>query len=75
VVSGFAAALALARGTGLVATVPAEHTRNLRSGMRAFPLPFSTPELTVALLWHPRLDADPVHRWLRGCVRDVCRSA
>jgi len=24
------------------------------------------------LLWHPRLDADPAHRWLRKCVRDVC---
>jgi DNA-binding transcriptional LysR family regulator len=74
VVSGFAAALALARGTDLVATVPAEHTRNLRDGMRTFPLPFATTELAVALLWHPRLDADPAHQWLRTCVRDVCRS-
>jgi hypothetical protein len=24
------------------------------------------------MLWHPRLDADPAHRWLRGCVRDAC---
>ncbi|TGS51871.1 LysR family transcriptional regulator, partial [bacterium M00.F.Ca.ET.179.01.1.1] len=27
---------------------------------------------TISLLWHPRLDADPAHRWLRGIVRDVC---
>ena len=74
VVSGFAAALALANGTDLVATVPAEHTRNLRTGMRAFALPFTTPELSVALLWHPRLDADPAHQWLRACVKDVCRA-
>jgi len=26
----------------------------------------------VSLLWHPRLDADPAHRWLRACVREVC---
>jgi DNA-binding transcriptional LysR family regulator len=75
IVSGFAAALALARGTDLIATVPGEHTRALREGMVTFALPFATPELSVAMLWHPRLDADPAHQWLRGCVRDVCKSA
>jgi hypothetical protein len=30
------------------------------------------PEITVSLLWHPRLDADLGHRWLRGVVREVC---
>lgn len=74
VVSGFAAALALARGSDLIATVPDLHTRNLQSGMVAFPLPFATPELSVALLWHPRFDADAAHQWLRACVRDVCRK-
>jgi hypothetical protein len=24
------------------------------------------------MLWHPRLDADPAHKWLRGHVRAVC---
>ena len=24
---------------------------------------------------HPRLEADPVHRWLRGLVVDVCTAA
>jgi hypothetical protein len=23
------------------------------------------------LLWHPRLDADAAHRWLRGLVLDL----
>ena len=71
-VSGFSAALALARGSDLVATVPERHTGNLRAGMFTFVLPFQLPEITVSLLWHPRLDADPAHRWLRGCVKDVC---
>lgn len=71
-VSGFSAALALARGSDLVATVPERHTGNLRAGMFTFALPFQLPEITVSLLWHPRLDADPAHRWLRGCVKDVC---
>jgi DNA-binding transcriptional LysR family regulator len=72
IVGGFSAALALARATDLIANVPERHTGNLRAGMRSFPLPFLIPEFTVSLLWHPRLDADPAHRWLRGCVRDVC---
>jgi DNA-binding transcriptional LysR family regulator len=72
VVGGFAAALALARASDLIATVPERHTGNLRDGMRSFPLPVLPPEITVSMLWHPRLDADPAHRWLRGCVRDAC---
>src|SRR5205807_8495704 len=74
IVGGFAAALALARTSDLIASVPERHTGNLRAGMHSFPLPVSTPEVTVSLLWHPRLDADPAHRWLRGCVRDACVS-
>jgi DNA-binding transcriptional LysR family regulator len=72
IVGGFAAALALARATELIASVPERHTGNLRTGMHSFRLPVATPEITVSLLWHPRLDADPAHRWLRGCVRDAC---
>jgi DNA-binding transcriptional LysR family regulator len=72
IVSGFSTALALARGSDLIASVPERHTGNLRAGMHSFPLPVSLPELTISLLWHPRLDADPAHGWLRGCVRAVC---
>lgn len=75
IVGGFAPALALARGSDLIASVPERHTGNLRTGMRSFPLPVSQPEITVSLLWHPRLDADPAHRWLRGIVREICVAA
>ncbi len=74
IVGGFATALALARSSDLIATVPERHTAALRTGMHAFPLPFATPEITVSMLWHPRLSADPGHRWLRGCVRDACAA-
>ena len=71
-VSGFSAALALARASDLIVSVPERHTATLRAGTFGFALPMSAPEISVSLLWHPRLDADPSHRWLRGCVRDVC---
>jgi DNA-binding transcriptional LysR family regulator len=71
-VAGFSTALALARVTDLIASVPERHTASLRTGLHSFALPLSLPAFTVAMLWHPRLDADPVHRWLRGCLRDVC---
>lgn len=74
IVGGFATALALARASDLIASVPERHTGSLRAGMHSFSLPVSTPEFTVSLLWHPRLDSDPAHRWLRGHVRDVCAA-
>ena len=72
IVGGFTAALALAAGSDLIATVPERHTGNLRAGMFSFALPLGMPDLTVSLMWHPRMDADPAHRWLRGCLREVC---
>ena len=71
-VGGFGAALALARASDLIASVPERHTGNLRAGMHTFALPFPAPEITVSMLWHPRMDADPAHRWLRGLVLETC---
>jgi DNA-binding transcriptional LysR family regulator len=74
-VGGFSTALALAQASDLLATVPERHTGRLRAGMHSFSLPFPAPEITVSLLWHPRMDADPAHRWLRGLVLETCRGA
>lgn len=74
IVGGFSTALALARATDLIASVPERHTGKLRTGMHSFPLPVATPEFTVSMLWHPRLDADLAHRWLRGLVREICAA-
>lgn len=73
-VAGFAEALALARGSDLVATVPERHTGTLRDGLHSFPLPLPLEAFTVSLLWHPRMDGDAAHRWLRDCVREVCKE-
>ena len=73
-VGGFSGALAFARSTDLIATVPEKHTGNLRSGMFTFSLPVTAPELAVSMLWHPRMDADMAHRWLRGCLLEICTT-
>lgn len=73
-VSGFAPALALARASDLIATVPERHTGDLRAGMVSFALPFEIAPLVISMLWHPRMDGDPSHRWLRDCVREVCAT-
>ena len=62
-VSGFATAIAVARGSDLVATVPEQHTGALRTGRYTFALPFTLPSIRVSMLWHPRMHADPVHAW------------
>ncbi len=72
IVGGFATALALARASDLIASVPERHTEGLRAGMLSFPIPVDLPEITISLLWHPRLEADQAHRWLRDCVQEVC---
>ncbi|MCS3460723.1 LysR family transcriptional regulator [Aeromonas rivuli] len=74
-VPGFATALALVRGSDLVATVPALHCAALHADLVTLPLPFPLPKITLALLWHPRLDADPAHRWLRTLIRETCARA
>jgi len=75
VVNGFSTALALARGTEFVATVPERHTAGLRQDMYSFALPITIAPFTVSMLWHPRQDGDLAHRWLRSCLRSACASA
>lgn len=81
VVPGFPAALAVAAASDLVALVTlsffeaeaARHPGGRSPRLRSFPLPVSTPEITVSQMWHPRMDADPAHRWLRALVLGACR--
>ncbi|MBH3424979.1 LysR family transcriptional regulator [Pseudomonas gessardii] len=72
IVTGFSTAVALAHRTDLIASVPERYTHGLRDDMHSFALPVDVPPFSVAMLWHPRLDADLAHRWLRGCLREVC---
>lgn len=80
-VPSFPAALTLARASDLVALVPASFiaaelkrlSGTIRKGLESFALPVRTEPITVSQMWHPRMDADPAHRWFRGLVRNACR--
>lgn len=71
-VDGFAAALALSRGSDLISTVPERHSLGLRDRMATFALPVETEPFTISLLWHPRMEGDAAYRWLRQLVRQAC---
>ena len=81
VVPSFRAALAVASVSDLVALVTssffsATQAHQAKCGpaaVRSFPLPVRTEAITVSQMWHPRFDADPAHRWLRGLVLTTCR--
>ena len=88
VVPSYGAALRMARATDLVAVVPSSSLSGLAMqdgavdgegapertipGLQSFTLPTPLPEIGVSALWHPRMDADPAHRWMRSRVLEVC---
>jgi DNA-binding transcriptional LysR family regulator len=81
VVPGFPDALRVARQSDLVALVPRSCLRSshvatepLSQGLVSFELPVPTPEILISAMWHPRVDADPAHRWFRNTVMGVCRA-
>ena len=83
VVPGYPDAIRMARRSDLVALVPSSCLGHAAAddadaavlGVQSFTLPVRTPEIAISATWHPRMDNDPVHRWLRDTVQRVCRAA
>ena len=75
VVPTFYAALMAVASSEMVASVPEHHTRTAITllGLQAFPLPLALESVSISQAWHPRFDADPVHHFIRECVRSECR--
>lgn len=74
IVNGYYAAVIAVSSSDLIGTVPrhfAEHMARFLD-LVVFSLPVQSAPLKVSQAWHPRLDADPVHRWLRQCVKGTC---
>lgn len=75
VVPGFPAAVAVAQASDLVALVPASFLIHQQAArLHTFALPVETRPITISQMWHPRMEADAGHRWLREFVRDICRK-
>jgi DNA-binding transcriptional LysR family regulator len=82
VVPSFPAALSVASASELIALVPASLLNNQMSvnhhhvsaTLRAFELPVKTEGITISQMWHPRLQMDLAHLWLRTLVRKVCHE-
>ena len=43
--------------------------------LRQFPLPIPVDNVDVFQAWHPRLDHDHAHRWLRRMIKELCTGS
>lgn len=77
VVPGFSDAMRVAGKSDMVALVPRSCLGGdgpLALGLSPFELPVRTPKIAISAMWHPRMDADAAHRWLRDTLVDLCRA-
>jgi DNA-binding transcriptional LysR family regulator len=72
----FSSALMIASTSDLVAAVPEHLTRLAVTlyGLYVFSLPVPTDSIRISLAWHPRFDADAVHRFVRESIVKVCAT-
>ena len=77
IVPTFSSALMISAVSDLVAAAPDYLTRSAITlyGLHVFPLPVRTESNRISLAWHPRFDADPVHRFVRESIVKVCATA
>ncbi|MEZ5628679.1 MAG: hypothetical protein R3E34_14335 [Rhodocyclaceae bacterium] len=71
-VGGFSTAVALARASELIASVPERHTGNLRADMHSFALPFAAPKSTRLTVLAPQVSRRP---GAAGCAAWSSRCA
>ncbi|MEI9951777.1 MAG: LysR family transcriptional regulator [Pseudomonadota bacterium] len=69
-VSSFLVVPIVVAETDFISTAPELLARRMakRFSLRLMPTPLEVPRFGLSLAWHPRLDADPAHRWLREFV-------
>lgn len=80
VVPSFAAALKVALHSNMIALIPYSfftgivRHQEIANRYHAFDLPVQTSGITISQMWHPRLQADPAHRWFRKIMLNVCKT-
>ena len=72
----WSAAPAMIVGTDLILTVATRTLDNLAMGdsLVTLPPPLAIAPFNYVQVWHPRLNDDPGHRWLRELVKQVTAS-
>jgi DNA-binding transcriptional LysR family regulator len=50
------------------------HALSERLGLRLYPPPLPLPPYALVMAWHPRMDRDPAHTWLRERLAAVARA-
>jgi DNA-binding transcriptional LysR family regulator len=80
-VAGYTQAMQVARHSDLLAIIPHSCLGNAfipdhaaANGLQSFELPVQTPAFNVSAIWHPRLDRDPAHVWLRNEILALCQT-
>ncbi|MCY9873415.1 LysR family transcriptional regulator [Vibrio barjaei] len=73
----FSSAFALLQQTDALLTVPLHIAVNLKKTQRlhVIDIPFNVPTHKYWLLWHPKYDHEPAHRWTRDHVLSIMRSS
>lgn len=73
----FLAALHLVSETDYVLTISERVASKMASrlGLRILPAPVALKPYALELVWHPRHDADPAHKWLREAFLAAARTA
>lgn len=63
------------RSTDLVTVMPARLFKHMRRDLAVFEVPLAVPEFNVIAVWHPRVQNDLRHRWLRKSLVDIAQAA
>jgi DNA-binding transcriptional LysR family regulator len=76
VVSSFLVAPIIVSETDFISTAPERLARRMaeRFPLRLLAPPLRLPQFSFSLAWHPRLDQDPAHIWLRRLLTQVCAA-
>ncbi len=75
IVPSFPAVIAVAAASDLLGLIPRfSHLVGVPGETETFELPVATPKITIAQTWHPRMDADPVHQWLRALIFETFKA-
>jgi DNA-binding transcriptional LysR family regulator len=75
IVPSFPAVIAVAAASDLIGSIPMSYCKSAAiSQIKTFDLPVAVPGFNIVQAWHPRMDADPVHRWLRALIFETFRS-